>query len=497
MSATLSQWRQRAADIILPTGPFIDGRTAAAQSDASFERINPATGRHLVSLPECGAADVDRAVAVARAAFEDGRWRGLPPAERKTRLLAWVALIRRHAEELALLETLDTGKPIGQTVPVDVGGCANGIAWYAESTDKLYDEIAPTADTALALITREPVGVVGAIVPWNYPLIIAGWKLGPALAAGNSVVLKPAEESSLGALRLAALAVEAGIPSGVFNVVTGRGHITGQALARHGDVDALLFTGSTEVGRKILGYSAETNLKRVGLELGGKSPLIVTAACNDLDKAATALAWSIWYNAGQTCHAASRLIVHRSHKQALLDKLVAMAAHIQPGDPLDPASAVGSLIDMAARDRILGYLDTARRAGADIIHGGRAVLSDSGGAFIEPTIVDGAAPDSPLACDEVFGPVLSVHTVDSTQEAIALANATPYGLAAAVFTSDLAEAHRSARALRAGTVWVNTYDETSMAVPFGGFKQSGQGRDRSLHALDKVTELKTTWIALG
>jgi acyl-CoA reductase-like NAD-dependent aldehyde dehydrogenase len=490
-------WHERAAALRPETRAFIAGRYVDALDGGTFDDVNPADGRVLARVASCDAADVAAAVASARTAFDGGRWSGMPPANRKRVMLRFAELLLAHREELALLETLDMGKPIADSLKIDVPAAARCIQWYAESIDKLYDEVAPTGPRALATITREPVGVVGAIVPWNFPLIMAAWKIGPVLAAGNSLVLKPSEKSPLTAIRIAALAAEAGVPEGVFNVVPGFGHIAGKALASSMDVDCIAFTGSTATGKLVMQYAAQSNLKRVGLECGGKSPNIVMADCPDLERAATAAAFAIFFNQGEMCSAGSRLLVDERIKDELLERVAAVARRMVPGDPLDPATRLGAIVDEAQMRRVLEYVESGRAEGANLRLGGRRVREESGGYYVEPTVFDAVAPGMRIAREEIFGPVLATLTFRDPEQAIRIANDVIYGLAAAVWTRDLTVAHRAARALRAGMVYVNCYDADDITVPFGGFKQSGIGRDKSLHAFDKYTELKTTWIDLS
>jgi gamma-glutamyl-gamma-aminobutyraldehyde dehydrogenase len=491
---TFEQWSAWATRLPIEGRAFIDGAYADAACGATFACLSPIDGRRLAAVADSGAADVDRAVAAARRSFEAGTWAQRNPRERKAVLLHWAALLREHRDELALLESLDAGKPIADTTTVDVPGAAYCLEWFAEAIDKVGGEVVPCDRHLVGLVTREPVGVVAAVVPWNFPLLMAAWKFAPALAAGNSVVLKPSEKSPLTAIRVAALAQQAGLPAGVFNVLPG-GAEPGRLLALHPDVDCLAFTGSTAVGKQILQAAGQSNLKRVWLELGGKSPNIVLADCADLDRAAAAAAGAIFYNMGEMCTAGSRLLVHRSVKQALLDKLLAAVQRYQPGHPLDPATAMGAIIDAAQLQRVLGYIEAGRQE-ARLLAGGTQVRADSGGHYVEPTVFE-AGPEARISREEIFGPVLSVITFDSVDEAVRLANDSDYGLAAALWTADLTTAHEVARRLRAGTVWVNCYDEGGdMNFPFGGYKQSGNGRDKSLHALEKYTELKSTLVRL-
>ena len=491
---SLAYWQDKAATLSIEGRAFIDGAYRDAQSGRTFDCVSPIDGKLLAKVADSGAADVDAAVAAARRAFDAHVWSGLNPRKRKSVLQRWARLMREHLDELSLLETLDAGKPIADTTSVDVPGAAYCVEWFAEAIDKVGGEVVPSDHHLVGLVTREPIGVVAAVVPWNFPLLMAAWKFGPALAAGNSVVLKPSEKSPLTAIRVAQLAHDAGIPAGVFNVVPGGGE-PGKLLALHADVDCLAFTGSTNVGKLIMQYAGQSNLKRVWLELGGKSPNIVLPDCPDLDRAANAAAGAIFYNMGEMCTAGSRLLVHRDIKDAFLERLAVAARGYTPGNPLDPQTSMGAIVDQVQLDRVLGYIE-AGRAEAKLLLGGSRVKQESGGFYIEPTVFD-VKPDAKIAREEIFGPVLSVITFDTVEEAVRIANDSDYGLAAAVWTANLTTAHEVARSLRAGTVWVNCYDEGGdMNFPFGGYKQSGNGRDKSLHALEKYTELKSTLVRL-
>ena len=475
---------------------LINGERCAAASGRTIDVLDPSDGEVFTSLPRSDARDIDAAVAAARTAFEDRRWSGMAPAKRKKVMTRFADLVLANAQELALTETLDMGKPLRYAQAVDVNSAANCLRWYGEAVDKVYDEIAPTAETALALITREPVGVVGVIVPWNYPMIMAAWKIAPALAAGNSVVLKPSEKSPLTALRLGDLALEAGIPAGVFNVVPGYGPEAGSPLALHMDVDCIAFTGSTAVGKKIHVMAGQSNLKRAWTELGGKSPNIVFADCPNLDRAVEAAVGSIFFNQGQSCNAPSRLFVEAGIKDAFLEKALALLPQYAPRNPLEPDTIMGALVDTVQMNNVLRYIELGKSEGAKLLAGGEQVLADTGGCYVQATVFDGVRNDMTIAREEIFGPVLSVLSFTDTAEVVRQANQTIYGLQAGVWTNDLNKAHGVARALRAGTVHVNQYDEDDITVPFGGFKQSGVGRDKSLHAFDKYTECKTTWIRI-
>ncbi len=487
-------WHDRATALAPDGRMLIDGERRA--SEQTYVKTSGVDGRSLGAVARGQAQDIDAAVRSARAAFDDGRWASKAPAVRKRVLARWAELVLAHKDELALLECLDVGKPIQYALSVDVPAAARCIAWYGEAIDKVYGEIAPTGPNALALIAREPVGVVGAIVPWNYPLIMTAWKLGPALAVGNSVVLKPSEKSPLSALRLAELALEAGLPPGVLNVVPGFGHEAGEALALHMDVDALGFTGSTRVGRKMLEYAGRSNLKRIYNELGGKSAFVVFPDCDSVERAAKAAAGAMFFNQGQSCNAPSRVIVHESIADDFLAVVKKQAARQIAGDPLDPATSFGAIVDAAQMATVLGYIESGKQQ-AQLVAGGAQVRQDSGGCYIEPTVFDGVSMDMKIAQEEIFGPVMGVIRFKDEAEALRLANASAYGLQASVWTQNFDRAHRFARGLKAGTVHVNQFDEDDMTVPFGGVKQSGNGRDKSLHALDKYSELKTIWMRVA
>lgn len=484
---------------LIQTQPFIDGRFVDSHSGQVFDSINPATGQVIAQVSACDEHDVNTAVKSARAAFDTGVWSDAAPAERKSVMLEFASLMETHLEELALLDCIDAGKPISDVRTLDIPDAINTIRWYAESTDKAFGKISPTDSAHLGLITREPVGVVGAVLPWNFPMATLGWKLGPALAAGNSVVVKPAELSPFSTLRAAELASEAGLPPGVLNVVPGLGHIAGKALGLHPDVDVVTFTGSTEVGRHFLRYSADSNLKRVVLEMGGKSPQIVMADAGDrIDSIAEELTGAAFWNMGENCTCGSRILVHESLHDQLVEALKVHAQEWRVGDPLAEDTRLGPMVEEAHLHKVLGYVQSGRDQGASLVLGGNRVLEQTGGWFVEPTIFANVQPDMTIAREEIFGPVLSVISFRTEEEAIAIANGTEYGLAASVFTSNIDTAHRVARAIKAGTVAVNCYSEGDITTPFGGYKGSGfGGYDKGFEAFDQYTNLKTTWIALS
>ena len=486
-------WLNKQQNTELPARAFINGEYSDASDGDTYDTINPATGELLVATAACTEQDVDRAVAAARASFDSGIWADKAPAERKAVLKKLATLIMEHHEELALMESLNVGKPVQDAMNIDIPGSAGCFEWYAEAIDKLYGEVAPTDGNNIATITREPIGVVAAVVPWNFPLDIAAWKLAPALITGNSVVLKPAEQSPLTALKLAQLAKQAGIPDGVLNVVTGHGHVVGKALGLHNDVDCLAFTGSTRVGKLFMAYSAESNMNPVWPETGGKSPKLIFADC-DLDAAVEHAAMGIFFNQGEVCSANSRILIESSIKDQFVEKFLAKARSMKVGDPLAADTQVGALIDTNHAGNVRSCINQASAEGATLLTGG---TGDESTAVVAPTIFDNVSPEMSIAKDEVFGPVAALLTFDSEAQAIAIANDSIYGLAASLWTTNLNRAHRVAKKLRAGTVSVNTMDALDFSTPFGGYKQSGFGRDLSLHAIDKFTQLKTTWIKLA
>lgn len=475
---------------------FIGGADEEAADGARLDVTSPIDGKSFASIASASAADVDRAVKAGRRSFEAGAWSKAAPAQRKKVLLKLAELIEKEALELAVLGVRDNGTEIGMAHKAEPLSAAGTFRYYAEAIDKVYGEIAPTGHDVLGLIHREPLGVVVVIVPWNFPMMIGAWKIAPALAAGNSIIVKPPEIASLTLLRLAKLAREAGLPDGVFNVVTGKGSVTGEALGLHMDVDALAFTGSGAVGRRLLDYAARSNLKRVFLELGGKSPNIVFADAPDLKRAASTSVNGIFRNSGQVCVAGSRLLVQSAIYDRFMGEVEAATRKLKVGDPLDLKSDVGAIASAEQLRKNLGFVAEAEREGARRLMGGEQILKETGGHYMAPAIFTDVTPAMTLAREEVFGPVLAVTRFDTEEEAVKLANDTVYGLASAVWTGSLSTAHRMVRAIKAGVVHVNTYGGSDITVPLGGFKQSGFGRDKSLHAIDKYVDLKTAWIAL-
>ena len=491
-----AEWQALADKLTLEGRAYLNGAYQWAVNGGTFASVSPIDGRELAAIASCDQSDADQAVVAARNAFEAGIWSQLAPTRRKAVLLRFADLIEAHGDELALLETLDMGKPVSHARTVDVPATARAIRWTAEAIDKVYGELAPTPHNQIGMISREPMGVIAAIVPWNFPMIMAAWKIAPALATGNSVILKPSEKSPLSAIRLAALAEEAGVPTGVFNVLPGYGHTVGKALALHMDVDCLVFTGSTNVAKQLMVYAGQSNMKRVWLEAGGKSPNIVFADAPDLKKAAAEAASAIAFNQGEVCTAGSRLLVENSIRGEFVGLIREALKTWRPGHPLDPATTCGAIVDQGQLDRIIDYIGIGQSEGARLVEGGQRIMEETGGLFVQPTVFDGVNNQMRIASEEIFGPVLSVIGFDTPDEAVAIANDTIYGLAAAVWTSNINTAHRVAKALRAGSVWINHYDGGDMTAPFGGFKQSGNGRDKSVHAFDKYTELKATWLVL-
>ncbi|UTW02094.1 aldehyde dehydrogenase [Amphritea atlantica] len=491
---THEEYKKIAAELTPPSMSFINGSLRPASDGATIPVINPATGEQITSIPACTAEDVDYAVESARAAFESGCWSKMHPAERKAVLIKLTQLIEQHGDELAVLECIDSGKPISDCVTIDIPEVMHTISWHAELIDKIYDQTAPVGSGAVAMVVREPVGVVGAVLPWNFPILMLAWKIAPSLAAGCSVVLKPAAQTSLTAIRVAELAAEAGVPAGVLNVITGSGSVVGEGIGRHMDVDMVTFTGSTVTGRRFLNYSADSNIKEVVLELGGKNPCVVLDDAEDLDTVAEQVVAAAFWNMGENCSAGSRLIVQEGIKDALLEKVVQHAAEWKTGDPLDPSNQLGALVDQGHFNKVTEYFDIARQEGHKLVIGGESV----DGCYVLPTIYTDVKSSDRLAKEEIFGPILSVITVSSYEEAIAVANDTEYGLAASVFTGNAKKSLRAAQELRAGTVTVNCFGEGDITTPFGGYKQSGfGGRDNSIHAHDQFTQLKTIWVDLS
>lgn len=484
-------WQGQLNNLTYPKGLFIDGQFRDAESGDTYEAINPATQKTLSVVASASETDVDLAVTSARQAFDNAEWSSASPAQRKEVLLKLVQLVRDNAVELALLETQNIGKRIQDSYEVDIAFSADSLQWYAESIDKLYGELAPSDSGNTGLVERVPLGVVAAIVAWNYPLILAVWKLAPALAAGNSVIVKPAEQSPHSVLRLAELAIEAGLPAGVLNIVTGSGPVVGKALGLHNDVDCIAFTGSTKVGKLLMTYSASSNMKPVWLECGGKSPNLVFSDTENLDQAADMACYGIFGSQGQVCSANSRLLVERSIYQKFIDLIIEKSKFYEPKDPMDPSSGCGVMVNQHQADAALKYIDLGTEEGGTVLLGGKP---GSLPASVMPTIIADVSNSSRVAQEEIFGPVLVVIPFDKEEEAVKTANDTCFGLAASIWTNNLSRAHRVSQKLKVGTVSINTMDALDLSTPFGGFKQTGFGRDLSLHAFDKYTGLKTTWI---
>ncbi len=493
---TTADWNALADTLTLHGQAYIDAGFRPAESGETFASINPATEQKLVDVASCDSADIDLAVASARKVFRSGEWSQAAPAKRKRVMLKLADLVEQHKDELALLDTLDMGKSISEMVNIDIPDVIDCLRWTAETIDKVYGEIAPTASSTLGLISHHPVGVVAAITPWNYPLLMATWKLAPALSAGNSVILKPSEKASLSVLRLAELATEAGIPDGVFNVVPGYGHTAGKALALHNDVNVLAFTGSTRVAGMLMGYSGESNMKRVWIEAGGKSPVVVFDDYADIKKAAATAAAAIFCNQGEVCIAGSRLYLQKSIKEAFLAELVEAAAHYQPGNPLDPNTTMGPMVDRTQLATVERYIQSAIDEGGKVLVGGLPEYVEGQGYFARPTIITDANNNMTFVREEIFGPVLAVQEFDTEEQALELANDCVYGLGASIWTDNLSRAHRVSSKIESGMVWVNTWGGGDSTMPFGGVKGSGNGRDKSIHALEKYTDLKSVWISI-
>lgn len=493
---TSAEWKALSESVTLQGQAFIAGRFQGAVSGETFPAINPATEEKLTDVASCDAADVDLAVSAAREAFVSGVWSDLAPGDRKRILLRLADLVEKHGDELAVLDSLDMGKPISEMVDIDLPDSIDCLRWTAESIDKLYGEIAPTGNDTLGLISHEPAGVVAAITPWNYPLMMATWKIAPALAAGNSVILKPSEKSALSVLRLAELAKEAGIPDGVFSVLPGFGHTAGKALALHNDVNVLAFTGSSRVGGLLMEYAGQSNLKRVWIEAGGKSPMLVFEDCEDIEKAASTAAAAIFSNQGEVCIACSRLYVQSSIRERFTEALLEAAKVYQPRDPLNPDTRMGALVDKTQLETVARYIQLAIDEGGQVLTGGIPDAVPGQGYFVEPTIIGDAHNGMRFVQEEIFGPVLAVGEFSDEAEAIRLANDNRYGLGASVWTGNLSRAHRVSRKIQSGMVWVNGWGGGDSTMPFGGMKASGYGRDKSLHSLEKYTDLKTVWISL-
>jgi acyl-CoA reductase-like NAD-dependent aldehyde dehydrogenase len=491
-------WANRARAAKLRTQHFIDGDYVSSTSGQSFATINPANGEVITTVARGGLDEVELAVAAARRSFKSGVWRRMAPRERMAVLARFADLIDAHAEEFAVLDSMDMGKPVTEMLNIDVPGSVNSIRYFSELGDKIEGTVTATDEAALHYILRQPMGVVGIIVPWNYPLMMAAWKLGPALVTGNSVVLKPAEQSPLSACLLGELFIEAGGPAGVLNIVHGLGEDVGKALALHMDVDKIAFTGSTEVGKLLMIYAGQSNMKRVSTECGGKTPQIILGDWDDLETAATYAVNGIYGNQGEVCNAGSRILVDRALHDEFVAKFTEITAkNFAVGDPLDPATTMGPLVTAQHRDRVMGYIQTGKTEGGQLAFGGGAPAALASGAYVEPTLFTGVTPSMSIAREEIFGPVATIMPIDGLDQALEIANDSIYGLAASVWTRDLAKAHRFGREIEAGVCWVNCFDHGDMTSIWGGFKQTGNGRDKCVEALTQYTQTKSVWINLG
>ena len=490
--------KEKKSKLNFPSDLFIDGNYNKSISKKSFDNISPIDGKIINQISFAQQDDIDRAVDSARKVFEKGHWSNMPPGQRKKILLKFAQLIERDRLELSLLDTIDMGKTINDTYNADLPTSIDNIEWYAEIIDKLFDDISPSSKEYMGLITKEPIGVVAAIVPWNYPLWMAIWKIAPALITGNSVILKPAEQSPMSAIKIGSLLAEAGLPDGAFSVLPGDGPLTGKQLCLHNDIDCVAFTGSGEVGKLVLQYSGQSNMKRVQLECGGKSPNIIFADCEDLDAAAEASAYAIFGNQGEVCSAGSRLIIQKEIERDFIDRITNISKKMQPGDPFDPESFAGAIVNNEQLEKINKYVNIGKEEGARVEVGGNITMKDTGGSYFEPTIFTNVNNKMRVAQEEIFGPVLTTLTFSTFEEAISIANDSQYGLAAGVWTKDINKAIKASRQIRAGTVYINNYEEgMDSTIPLGGYKQSGIGRDSGYQALDNYLQVKSTWAKIS